>query len=195
MAVAEHGTEGGFGSGLRAKLQGDTAEPRSPGEAIAAAEPVNPDSSDVDSLRAELSASRAREHGLRASLHDQIDASGHEPQMTQELAEQSAALDRRAAALAQTEADLDERERRLGERFAELDGLLEEKEQMAHVEARLAEREQLIELRVQELKAGDEERAKATAELNEKLEETKKREQELAQAESRVSSSSKDAEA
>ena len=42
MSVAEHGTEGGFGTGLRAKLQsGETpAEPRSPAEAIAAAEPV-----------------------------------------------------------------------------------------------------------------------------------------------------------
>ena len=40
--MAEHGTEGGFGTGLRAKLQSGEAplEPRSPAEAIAAAEPA-----------------------------------------------------------------------------------------------------------------------------------------------------------
>jgi len=38
MSVTEHGIEGGFGSGLRAKLEKkDQPEPRSPGEAIAAA--------------------------------------------------------------------------------------------------------------------------------------------------------------
>ena len=42
MAVAEHGTEGGFGTGLRAKLQAPETppEPRSPAEAIAAVTPV-----------------------------------------------------------------------------------------------------------------------------------------------------------
>ena len=44
------------------------------------------------------------------------------------LAEQSAALDRRAAALAATEAELDERERQMTQRLVELDGLLEVKE-------------------------------------------------------------------
>ena len=59
MAVAE--SEGGFGSGLRAKLAKETDDPRSPGEAIAAADESSPD---VDLLRAELTASLAREQGL-----------------------------------------------------------------------------------------------------------------------------------
>ena len=56
----EHGIEGGFGSGLRAKLEAkDQPEPRSPAEAIAAA--IGPDSPDIEALRAEHSASLARE--------------------------------------------------------------------------------------------------------------------------------------
>jgi len=65
-AVAEHGTEGGFGTGLRAKLQsGETPpEPRSPAEAIAAAAPVV-EETEAEALRAELNASLAREQQLR----------------------------------------------------------------------------------------------------------------------------------
>src|SRR2546430_15715788 len=103
MSVAEHGSmEGGFGSGLRAKLAGgtETPDPRSPGEAIAAAPVV--DESAADTLRAELNASLAREQELRASLGDHMDGSGREPEMAQQIAEQSSALDRRAAALADT---------------------------------------------------------------------------------------------
>jgi hypothetical protein len=61
--VAEHGTEGGFGTGLRAKLQsGETPpeQPRSPAEAIAAATPVVAET-EVEALRAELNASLTRE--------------------------------------------------------------------------------------------------------------------------------------
>ena len=81
MAVAEHGTmEGGFGSGLRAKLQGgEVTEPRSPGEAIAAAPVV--DGVEADALRAELNALFAREQDLRASLSDQFDSFGRELEM------------------------------------------------------------------------------------------------------------------
>ena len=141
MAVAEHGTEGGFGTGLRAKLQsGETpAEPRSPAEAIAAAAPVI-EETEAEALRAELNASLAREHQLRASLSDQVDTSGRDAQLEQQLAEQSAALDRRAAALAETQAEFDDRERRITERLAELDGLLEAKEELTTLEARLVER-------------------------------------------------------
>jgi chromosome segregation ATPase len=195
MAVAEHGSmEGGFGSGLRAKLQGgDAAEPRSPGEAIAAAPAV--DETEAEALRAELNASLAREQGLRASLSDQIDTSGRELEMVQELAEQSAALDRRAAALAETEANLDERERMMAQRLMELDGLLEAKEEITKAEARIAEREQLIDLKVRELKTGDEDRAAAAAELKDSLEEIKKREKDLARAEAEISSRAEDSEA
>ena len=84
MSVAEHGTEGGFGTGLRAKLQsGETPpEPRSPAEAIAAAEPaVVIGETEAEALRAELNASLAREQQLRSSLTDQLDVSGRDAQV------------------------------------------------------------------------------------------------------------------
>ena len=59
--------EGGFGSGLRAKLAKEE-EPRSPAEAIAAVV----DSPDVDLLRSELDASLSREQDLRYSLNEQV---------------------------------------------------------------------------------------------------------------------------
>ena len=204
MAVAEHGTEGGFGTGLRAKLQsGETpADPRSPAEAIAAAAPVIEETrtgaeseTEAEALRAELNASLAREQQLRSSLSDQVDTSGRDAQLEQQLAEQSAALDRRAAALAETQAEFDDRERRITERLAELDGLLEAKEELTKLEARLAEREQLVELKVHELKTGDEERAAAAAELKDKLSEIARREKDLAKAEARVSGSAEETEA
>ena len=112
--MAEHGTEGGFGTGLRAKLQSPGSEtppePRSPAEAIAAAAPALGET-EAEALRAELNASLAREQQLRSSLNDQMDASGREAQLEQQLAEQAAGLERRAAALAETQAELDERER------------------------------------------------------------------------------------
>ena len=146
--MPEHGNiEGGFGSGLRAKLESkDQPEPRSPGEAIAAA--VTVDNPDVEALRAELNASLAREQDLRASLHEQVEVSGREVQVEQELAEQSAALDRRASALAATEAELEERERQITQRLIELDGVLEAKEELTKAKAKLEEREKLIELKV-----------------------------------------------
>src|ERR671936_2866857 len=125
-------TERGFGTGLRAKLEGgggsggEPEAPRSPGEAIAAATALP--QPDVDALRAELSASLAREHELRASLNEQVDGFGREA----ENARDSAELDRRAAALSATEADLEERDRQLLERF----------EEVADTEARLRELEQ-----------------------------------------------------
>ena len=180
--MAEHGIEGGFGSGLRAKLEAkDQPEPRSPGEAIAAA--VTPDNPDLEALRAELSASLAREQELRASLNDQVEVSGREVQLEQELAEQAGFLDRRAASLAATEAEIEERERQIAQRLAELDDVLEAKEELTKGEAKVEEREQLIELKVQELKKADDERAAAAKELREKIEDIAKREQDLARAE------------
>ena len=138
MAADHSKMEGGFGSGLRAKLAGETQEePRSPAEAIAAAEPGSPD---VELLRAELSASLAREQDLRASLHEQVEVSGREVRLEQDVAGQAAALDRRAAALAATEAEFEERERQIAQRLAELDGALEEKEKLGKLEALISER-------------------------------------------------------
>jgi hypothetical protein len=92
--VAEQGTEGGFGTGLRAKLQsGETpVEPRSPAEAIAAAAPVFEEilpaaatapvnETEVEALRAELNASLAREQQLRSTLSDQMDNSARDAQV------------------------------------------------------------------------------------------------------------------
>src|SRR4051794_35324297 len=102
MSLTEHGIEGGFGSGLRAKLEKkDQPEPRSPGAEIAATFEVA--APDVEALRLELNASVAREQELRASLTEQVGVSSREVQHGQVPAEQSAALDRRAAALAATE--------------------------------------------------------------------------------------------
>jgi hypothetical protein len=92
VSVAEHGTEGGFGTGLRAKLQsGETpAEPRSPAEAIAAAAPVFEETehstapvneTEVEALRAELNASLAREQQLRSSLSDHVETSARDAQV------------------------------------------------------------------------------------------------------------------
>jgi chromosome segregation ATPase len=126
VAVAEH--EGGFGSGLRAKLAKETDEPRSPAEAIAAAAEDDPD---VELLRNELTASLAREQGLRSSLHEQVEVSGREVRLEHDIAGQAAALDARAAALAATEAELEERERQISARLAELDNALDEKDKLA----------------------------------------------------------------
>src|SRR5215216_4087758 len=135
--MAPDSTERGFGTGLRAKLESkDGAEPRSPGEAIAAAV-IDPD---VDFLRAELDASLAREQELRASLHETVEVSGREVRLEQDVAEQAAALDRRASALAATEADIEERERQIAARLAELDDALDQKEKLAKLDAQIAER-------------------------------------------------------
>ena len=159
--------EGGFGSGLRAKLAKETEEPRSPAEAIAAAADESPD---VDLLRSELSASLAREQGLRASLHERVEISGREVRLEQDVASQAAGLDARAAALAATEADLEERERQIAQRLAELDGALEEKERLAKLEAQVAEREHLVDMKVHELKKADEQRAAEAKNWKEKVE-------------------------
>src|SRR5262249_33902060 len=149
--------EGGFGSGLRAKLQKESEEPGSPAEAIALADELWPD---VGLLRAELSASLAREQDLRSSLHEQVEVSGREVRLEQDVAAQAAGLDARAATLAATEAELEGRERQIAARLAELDGVLEEREKLARLEAQVAEGEQLGDLQGHEPQKGDEQRAR-----------------------------------
>ena len=184
--------EGGFGSGLRAKLAKEQEEPRSPAEAIAAAAE---DSPDVELLRSELTASLAREQGLRVSLHEQVEVSGREVRLEQDVASQLAGLDARASALAATEADLEERERQIAQRLAELDGALEEKEKLAKLETQISEREQLVDMKVHELKKADEERAQAAKEWKEKVEDLTRREKELAHAEARIETARAESEA
>jgi len=96
MPNSETSTERGFGTGLRAKLQGPAPDeaPRSPGEAIAAAETLSSDPFEVEQLRAELSASLAREQELRTTL--QVDTALDET-MSQDVAAKLAELDHRAS--------------------------------------------------------------------------------------------------
>ena len=190
MAETES-TERGFGTGLRAKLGGtngsepEAPAPRSPAEAIAAATPA--DFSDVESLRAELSASLAREQELRASLSQQIDDFGTGAAEAALVAERIAELDRRAAALSATEAALEEREREVAARLDEISDtevrVTDMQDKLAQAEARIGEREQLIEMKVRELKTADEERAKSAGGLAEQISTIAAREKELAKAE------------
>ena len=188
----DHGIEGGFGSGLRAKLEAKDApppaEPRSPGEAIAAAAVTPSNDPELNNLQAELSASLAREQELRASLSEQVEVSGREVQLEQELAGQAAALD---AALPRW------RQRRPRWRSASSGCrsgspswtvCSRHGRSWRSTESRIAEREQLIELKVHELKTGDEERAAAAAELTEQVENLAAREKEIARAEARIAS-------
>src|SRR5258708_28804912 len=106
MAVEERTqqTEGGFGSGLRAKMQGQNAvdeTPRSPGEAGALATPPPPPSADAGLLElpAELEASMARERELRESLGSRMETSAREDEFEQELGPRLATLQQRAQAL------------------------------------------------------------------------------------------------
>ena len=131
--------EGGFGSGLRAKLEPRTLRSRKNRGLPAKRSPplrsrrARPRAS--NNLRAELSASLAREQELRASLHEQVEVSGREVQLEQDVADRRLRSTRRAAALAATEAELEERERQISERLAELDGALEAREKLAKLES------------------------------------------------------------
>src|SRR6266404_1833075 len=154
MAVEERSEqrEGGFGSGLRAKMEARAlaeTSPRSPGEAVVAATPPPPPAdAGLDELRTELEASRTREHELRASLGQQLDASTREAEFEHELGRRLAQLEQRAA-------QLDEREGELERLRTEIDATA----------VRISEREQSVALKVHELKSADEKRAAATAEL------------------------------
>src|SRR5438132_2905506 len=94
--------EGGFGSGLRAKMEARNAPaettPRSPGEAVAAVAPppLPPADAGVAELRAELEASLSRERALRESLGEQLDASTREVEFEHEIGTRLAELERRA---------------------------------------------------------------------------------------------------
>ena len=149
VAEPETSTERGFGTGLRAKLTGGAGDesPRSPGEAIAAA--TTPGELEVQHLRAELSASLAREQELRSSLHvDQAVDDVTSVEVEQRLAE----LDHRASQLSATESALEEREQQMSMRMnevAEAEGRMRElQDELARTEARIAEREQLVEMKI-----------------------------------------------
>jgi hypothetical protein len=100
--------EGGFGSGLRAKMQAQNAveeTPRSPGEAVALATPPPPPAADagLTELRAELEASMARERALRDSLGDQMAVSAREVEFEHEIGARLATLEQRADTLDERE--------------------------------------------------------------------------------------------
>ena len=151
MAVEERSEqrEGGFGSGLRAKMEARAlaeTSPRSPGEAVVAATPPPPPAdAGLDELRTELEASRTREHELRASLGQQLDASTREAEFEHELGRRLAQLEQRAAQLDEREGVLQQQERRVDARLTEFDERHAELERLrAEIDAtavRVSERE------------------------------------------------------
>ena len=161
--------EGGFGSGLRAKMEAHNAveeSPRSPGEAVAMATPSPPPAdAGLAELRAELEASLSRERALRESLGDQLDASAREVEFEHEIGTRLAALEQRASKLDERERALVEHERQVDERLAEFDERHAELELLrAEIDVtavRVSEREQSVALKVHELKSADDKRAAA----------------------------------
>src|SRR5205823_6007745 len=132
--------------------------PRSPSEAIAAASTV--DTIELERLRNELDASLAREQELRASLTEQMETYSRELSLEQEVALRTNELDKRAAVLEDREAELEERERHIATRLEEFAAEHAELERLGEeidaAKADAAEREQIVALKVRELKAADE---------------------------------------
>src|SRR5438093_5807030 len=122
MAVSEEkpksDTETGFGTGLRAKLEGmppedapaEAAPP--PAEATVEAAPVNGvPAADLEVLREELAAALARERDLRLELESQTSVPGADFSAVEaEMRVRTGELDSRAARLAAAETALEERE-------------------------------------------------------------------------------------
>ena len=208
---AEETTEHGFGTGLRAQLEArasaaDTAArkaPRSPREAVAAAEPAPPppaaaaaDNAGADALRNELDASLAREQELRFSLKEQLDTSARELELEQEAARRAAELDRRAEELDLKEREFVAQDQRLDERLAEFeDGHVELERLREEVEAtaaRISDREQTVALKVRELKLADEQRSAATADLAQQVAAIAERERALGNVERTLEARARD---
>ena len=184
--------EGGFGSGLRAKMEARAAveaPPRSPGEAVAvaAAPPPPPPDADLHELRAELEASFAREHQLRTTLDEQLAASSREVEFEQEIGRRLAELEARAATLDEREDVLAHQERRVDERLTEFDDRHAELERLrAEIDAtaiRVSPREQAVTLKVQELTSTDAARAEAAEALARQAAAIAEREKAIATAE------------
>src|SRR5215207_4726888 len=117
-------TETGFGTGLRAKLEGRDHDDRAGGNAVATA-PLNEagapeayggSNGDVEALRAEPAAALERERELRTELATQsvVPSADFSP-LEAELKTRAAEFEARAALLAASEAELEERERRISD--------------------------------------------------------------------------------
>src|SRR3954451_685283 len=161
-------TEGGFGTGLRAKVrQGqegawpEAAPPaREPQPAPPAGQVLDAFQADISALQNEVEAARhelqvalEREHELRRSL---ADAQERELRADASVAERVHELDERAGVLSEREAELDGRERAAAEAMATLE---EERERVLGLQEELAaqrvyadEREQALDAKLRELK-------------------------------------------
>src|SRR5947207_2585085 len=84
----------------------ETAEAFAAAKALAeAASNGTQDDPELESMRAELAASLAREEDLRVTLSEQLESREREVLIGHELAERAMELDQRAAKLAASEAD------------------------------------------------------------------------------------------
>ena len=96
--TAANDTAKGFGTGLRAQLEGrrDALEQATgaaeAAEAVVATNGSGP-AADVDTVRSELAASLAREHDLRAALAEKLQSFEHDLEGDRELAERASELD------------------------------------------------------------------------------------------------------
>ena len=118
-----------FGTGLRAQLErrrdGDAEAPKAPEaqpnvelrfELTARPHDLEAvESADVEALRAELAAARAREEELRRTLAEQSVAYEGAVGTEQDLARRAMALDEREIKLAEFQGELEDRERRVRE--------------------------------------------------------------------------------
>ena len=198
-------TEKGFGTGLRAQLQrrrdGEDAQPegagptnvelrfeltaRPAGDALEAT--VSPD---LQELKAELEAARAREATLRDALSERSQAYDQNVGSEKELANRASTLDERAAKLAEFEADLEERERRVRDQRqvieAEHTRVADLQAELASEQALAAERQEAAEARLRELKGADRERDKTKTELTKQQAALADREKKLSKKESEL---------
>jgi septal ring factor EnvC (AmiA/AmiB activator) len=164
-------TETGFGTGLRAKLEGRPDHDGRTGGNVVATAPLEEvgapaaygePNGDVQALRAELAAALARERDLRTELATQnVLATPDLSPLEAELRTRGAELDARAARLGASETEIEERERRVSEQVAMV---RTEKERLSEIENRVvgqdalsAEREVHVEAKLRELKDAERE--------------------------------------
>ena len=121
MAAAEHDTEHGFGTGLRAQLERRRESEETPAEPavtdapepLPVAEVVDlPDHApaELDALRRDISEALTREQEARAELADLRGRLEQDVSAVQALSLRSAEVDQRAARLAAHQAELEKRE-------------------------------------------------------------------------------------
>ena len=139
-------TEKGFGTGLRAQLQrrrdGESGEAKGAPEVEprveATARPAPEEGvvgADVQMLRAELEAARAREAALCDQLEERTQAFEQNVGSEKALAHRASALDGREGKLAEFQAELEDRERRVRDQREAIEA---EHARVANLQAELA---------------------------------------------------------